>query len=840
MVTENEKVEKFKVTGMSCAACSARVERAVGAVSGVASCSVNLLTGDMSVTGRAGRDDIVAAVKKAGYGIDGESNASAKGKEKTDRSEIRSVLLRLIVSGVILLPLMYFAMGHMLGAPIPPLLEGNPVAVALIQMLLSLSVMIINQKFFINGAKGVVKLAPNMDTLVSLGSFVSFGYSVYILFEMSGRMTAGDLAGAKELLHGLYFESAAMILVLITLGKLLEARAKGKTADSIRALMSLTPPEAIILVDEKETRVAVKDIKVGDLFVLRPGDRVPVDGVIVRGFSAFDESALSGESIPKDKGVGDSIYASAINTHGYIVARAEKVGEGTFLAEIIRTVKEAQTTKAPIARLADKVSGIFVPVVLGIALVTLCAWLIAGGDGGYAVSRAITVLVISCPCALGLATPVAIMVGSGVGARHGILYKNAAALEMGGRIKVVALDKTGTVTEGSPRVTDVIPAQGVSEDELLYVAMTLEGQSEHPLSLAVVALAKERGTRVGKITDFYVTPGCGVWGTVDGKRCIGANYNTAKNEGAIDEKAEEIYLALAGDGKTPMFFISDGSLLGIIAVADRIRDGAAEAVATLRKMGIRTVMLTGDSRPAAELIASAVGIDDVRAELLPTDKADAVRSLSSFGRVCMVGDGINDAPALSVADLGMAIGVGADIAIDSADVVLVGSSPMEIPAALKLGRRTLLNIKENLFWAFLYNCIGIPLAAGVFGFGFSPMIGAAAMSLSSVSVVLNALRLGLFKPTRHPTSTAKSEPRENRSETENNNKEICEMTKVFKVEGMMCPHCEARVKAVVEEISGVISAIPDHTNSIVTVTLEGDADKAVIDAIEKAGYKVIL
>ena len=825
---KNNTSRDYKVSGMTCAACQSAVERAVSALPGVDSCAVNLLTGEMRVVGSADKSAVAEAVRRAGYRV-----AEEREDERGASPAKRQTLIKLLISISLLLPLSYLAMGHMIGAPIPIALDKNPLATALIEMLLSASVMVINYKFFVGGVRAVIRLSPNMDTLVSLGSLVSFGYSTYCVFAMSASVISGDIAGAVHQLHGLYFEAAAMILTLISLGKLLEERAKGRATDALRRLMSLAPRSAVMISEGVERTVSVEEIGVGDLILIRPGERIPIDGVISEGEGSLDESALTGESIPRDKSVGDAVMAGSVNTTGRLVIRATKVGEGTTLAAIIKTVRDATATKAPIARLADRVSGIFVPIVLGIALTTLAGWLIAGQGVGFALSRAISVVVISCPCALGLATPVAIMVGSGVGARSGILYKSAAALEMAGRINIVALDKTGTVTNGELRLTDIHPV--ADSRELLSVAYSLERPSEHPIGRALCRELDGRGIILSEVKGFRAIPGSGVYGEIEGDKCYGVNFESAKAQTIIDKKTEDINLSLASQGKTPLYFIREGRLLGIIALADTVKPEARGAVSRLRRMGIRVVMLTGDNRYCAQKIAADAGIDEVMSELLPDEKADAVRSLAARGRVCMVGDGINDAPALASADLGIAIGAGSDIAIDSAGAVLMNNRLDDLVAALRLGRKALINIRENLFWAFLYNCLGIPLAAGLFGLAINPMIGAAAMSLSSVSVVLNALRLGLFKPHGHRAALTGEQPKTNATERKKE-----KMTKVFKIEGMMCPHCEARVKEVVLAIEGVTNAIPDHKTGSLTVEISGDVpDTLITEKIVGAGYKVV-
>lgn len=832
---------KYKVTGMSCAACSARVEKAVRGVQGVKSCSVNLLTGDMSVEGEASREAVIGAVTAAGYGATSESAGESPKMEKESDTATRALLVRLFSSLGLVLILMYFSMGHMIGLPSP--FGHNAMANGLIQMLIAAVVMVINQRFFISGFKGLIHRAPNMDTLVSLGSLASFGYSFAMLIAMSYDMLAGG--DGSKYLHELYFESAAMILALITLGKMLESRAKGKTTDALKGLISLKGKYATLLVDGAEKVVSVDDVKVGDVFIVRPGESIPTDGEIISGSSAIDESMLTGESIPRDVLPCDSVYGGSINKSGFITVRATKVGEGTVLANIIKMVKDASSSKAPIAKLADKVSAVFVPTVMAISLVTLIGWLIAKADFGYAIARAISVLVISCPCALGLATPVAIMVGSGVGARRGVLFKTAAALEEAGRVRTVVLDKTGTLTLGEPRVTDVIPASGVTEAELLSVALSLEKKSEHPLARAVVSYAEKRGTEAPELSDFKSETGRGVLGKIDEKEARGLSFTAA------DELCEGIPTALgeklSGEGKTPLAFILDGKYIGAIALSDTLKADASESVEHLKDMGIRVVMLSGDNDRTARAVASVAGIDEVIAGVLPDGKEAVIRKLSEEGKVCMVGDGINDAPALTRADVGMAIGRGTDIAIDSADVVLMGKGTLEVAYAIGIGRATLSNIRQNLFWAFAYNCIGIPLAAGLFGLSLSPMIGAAMMSLSSFSVVTNALRLNLWKPKKLTVTPIPCEENGdnsvetsvNTTEENTENKENNEMNVTIKVEGMMCPHCEARVKKACEAIAGVVSATPSHEKGTVELVLTADVTAECKSAITDAGYDVV-
>lgn len=854
---------KFKVSGMSCAACSARVERAVRSVDGVSDCTVNLLTGDLAVEGEALSGAVESAVTHAGYGISAVGAGDAQGSGAEDeagredaaaRRTLREQIARLVISVVLVLALMYFSMGHMIGLPLPFGMADNPLSVGLIEELLAVAVMIINKRFFINGVKGVIHGAPNMDTLVSLGSLSAFGYSVGILFAMCFDSSIG--------IHGLYFESAAMILTLISLGKLLETMAKGRTTDAIKSLVSMNARSATLLVDGEERTVPISEVKVGDIFVIRTGERIPTDAEVIDGECAADESALTGESIPADKTVGSVVYGATTVASGYALCRATKVGEYTAFAAVIRMVKDVSATKAPIARLADKVAGVFVPVVLGIAAVTFCGWLIAGRGLGYAIGRGISVLVISCPCALGLATPVAIMVGSGVGARRGVLFKNATALEQSGRVRTVVLDKTGTITVGSPSVTDVVSAD---RERLLSVACSIEKRSEHPLGRAIYRFAAGEGARECEVTDFKVISGRGVSATVDGVECLGVSFERARELVQLEEEAEAAYTRLAEEGKTPIIFIEDGRYLGMIALRDEIKADAAESVSALKRMGIRVVMLTGDNERTARSIASEVGIDDVIAGVLPDGKEAAVRELMGSGRVAMVGDGINDAPALTRADVGIAIGAGADVAVDSADVVVSGNRLGEVVNAVGIGRATLRNIRENLFWAFVYNCVGIPLAAGLFGLTLDPMFGALAMSLSSFCVVINALRLNLYRSRLRDDKTAKGcsdnhcggnghainacGTTDEKEEVNNNDKEINDnesegantMEKIYKVKGMMCPHCEGRVRAAVEAVDGVSAAVADHKSESVSVRCNGEVDDAaIVKAITDAGYKVEL
>ncbi len=849
----HKMTEKYKVTGMSCAACSARVEKAVGSLSGVEACSVNLLTGDMSVDGSAAREDVVQAVISAGYGVD--ESLEKNGSKNPDSDELSDketpkLLKRFLFSLGFLLVLMYFSMGHMLKLPMPEVISENPMANGLIQMLLSSIIIVINQELFISGYKGLIHRAPNMNTLVSLGSLASFVYSFAMLMAMSFDIMSGK--DGMLYLHELYFESAAMILVLITVGKMLEAKAKGKTTDAIRGLMELKGKTAAVLKDGIEIQISVEDIKLGDILVIRPGEKIPTDAEIVSGESSVDESMLTGESLPRDVFIGDDIYGGAVNKSGYITARATKIGEGTVLSSIISMVKDASATKAPIAKLADRVSAVFVPAVMTISLFTFIGWLIANASLGYAVTRAISVLVISCPCALGLATPVAVMVGSGVGAKRGVLFKNATALEECGRVKTVVFDKTGTLTEGKTFVTDVIASDGMEETELLSLVYSLESMSEHPLAAAIVAYAEERKTDKVEITDFSALSGRGVCGKINGKDIYGVSFSYAEtlvNEG--EGLPVKLYDEFARQGKTPIAFVLDGRYIGAIAISDMVKNGAEESVKALRDMGIKVVMLSGDNEKTAHAVADKLGIDEVIAGVLPDGKEAVIRELCKSGRVAMVGDGINDAPALTRADVGIAIGRGTDIAIDSADAVIMGNNVSEVVHAIELGRATLLNIKENLFWAFIYNCMGIPLAAGLFGISMSPMIGAAMMSLSSVSVVMNALRLNLWKPKRVKNTPSSHTPCQEKpqndiknTEETNENKTSAEgktetMNAVIKVEGMMCPHCEARVKKACESIDGVTLATADHEKGTVTLEMAADVTELCKAAITDAGYDVL-
>lgn len=851
---------------MSCAACSARVEKAVSELSGVTSCSVSLLTNSMAVSGEAKPEEIISAVEKAGYGA---SLKSGNPKDKNQNNaesladkETPVLKKRLWASLVFLAVLMYISMGHtMWGWPLPSFLSENCIAIGIAQLLLSAAVMVINQKFFINGFKGLLHKAPNMDTLVALGSGASFVYSVYALYMMTEEVIGGNLSGAHHYLHEFYFESAAMILALITVGKMLEARSKGKTTDALRSLMNLAPKTATVLRNGEEVSVGIEEVRKGDIFVVRPGESIPVDGIVLEGETAVNESALTGESVPVDKAVDSFVSAATINQSGFIKCEATRVGEDTTLSKIIKMVEEASATKAPIAKVADKVSGIFVPAVITIAVLACAVWLFLGESVGFAVARGISVLVISCPCALGLATPVAIMVGSGVGAKNGILYKTAAALEEAGRTEIVVMDKTGTITKGEPSVTDIIPAEEVSGTALLKIAAALEEKSEHPLAKAIVEKAGEEEIKTAPVSDFYALPGSGVTGILGGIPVFGGNFDFIKNTAPISEEAEEKAKELSEEGKTPLFFSGNGRFLGIIAVADTIKEESPDAVTRLKNMGIHTVMLTGDNERTAKAVAKQVGVDEVIAGVLPEGKEEAVRRFKEKGKVAMVGDGINDAPALASADIGIAIGAGTDVAIDCADVVLMQSRLSDVPAAVALGRATLRNIHQNLFWAFVYNTIGIPLAAGAFvafGLELNPMFGAAAMSLSSFCVVTNALRLNLidiFDPKKDRKRKNKAALTGSSEETaENVLPEVIEETlpekepekpetepelieKTYKISGMMCGHCEGRVKAALEAIPGVSEAVASclHDNAVVKMTAE-IPDETIREAIEKAGY----
>ena len=851
-------MEQFNVTGMSCAACSARVEKAVSKVPGVTSCSVSLLTNSMGVEGTASDAAIIKAVQDAGYGASPKkAGAAAAAGTSADLDALQDhetpkLKRRLIASLGFLFVLMYFSMGHMMwGWPLPHWFDGNHIAMGLVQLLLAGIVMVINQKFFISGFKGLIHGSPNMDTLVAMGSMASFVWSTYALFAMTDAQLHGNDEMVMHYMMEFYFESAAMILTLITVGKMLEARSKGKTTDALRSLMKLAPKTATLLRDGAEVTVPIEQVQSGDIFVVRPGENIPVDGIVLEGSSAVNESALTGESIPVDKAEGDKVSAATTNQSGFLQCRATRVGEDTTLAQIIKMVSDAAATKAPIAKIADTVSGFFVPAVITIAVLTTIVWLLLGRELGYALARGISVLVISCPCALGLATPVAIMVGNGLGAKNGILFKTAASLEAAGRTRIVALDKTGTITSGEPKATDLLPADGVTENELLTLAAALESRSEHPLAKAVLAYADEQKLGVPAVTDFAALPGNGLAAKMDGVEIFGGNASFAGTKVTVPDALQAQAAALSAQGKTPLFFGGAGRLLGVIAVADTIKEDSPRAIKELQNMGIRVVMLTGDNQRTADAIGRQAGVDEVIAGVLPDGKEAVIRQLQQYGKVAMVGDGINDAPALTRADTGIAIGAGTDVAIDAADVVLMNSRLSDVPAAIRLSRATLRNIHENLFWAFIYNTLGIPLAAGVFipfGLTLNPMFGAAAMSLSSFCVVSNALRLNLFdvhstKRDRRPKDTvslpaAPAQPAavENKEST---NKEDLTMKKTLNVEGMMCGHCEARVKKALEAVPGVTEAAVSHEAGTAIVTLSEDvADDVLKQAVEAQDYKV--
>jgi len=839
-------MEQYTVTGMSCAACSARVEKAVSKVPGVSSCSVSLLTNSMGVEGTASAAEIIKAVENAGYGAslkgangagEGASGGGMAASEDALADRETPVLKkRLLASLGFLIVLMYFSMGHMMwGWPVPGFFEGNHVAMGLLQLLLSAIIMVINQKFFINGFKGLLHRAPNMDTLVAMGSAASFLYSTYALFAMTDAQVKGDMAGVMGYMHEFYFESAAMILTLITVGKMLEARSKGKTTDALKSLMKLAPKTAVVLKDGKETEVPVEQVRKGDVFVVRPGENIPVDGIVLDGNSAVNEAALTGESIPVDKAAGDMVSAATVNQSGFIRCEATRVGEDTTLSQIIKMVSDAAATKAPIAKVADRVSGVFVPAVITIALITIAGWLLLGETVGFALARGISVLVISCPCALGLATPVAIMVGNGMGAKNGILFKTAVSLEETGKTEIVALDKTGTITSGEPRVTDILPAEGVTENELLTMAYALEKKSEHPLARAILIKAEELGLSAGEVLDFKALPGNGLSAVLNGDMLFGGNLKFIETKAEISADMKKKAETLAEGGKTPLFFGRGDALVGIIAVADMIKEDSPQAVKELQNMGIHVVMLTGDNERTAKAVGAQAGVDEVIAGVLPDGKESVIRSLKKKGRVAMVGDGINDAPALTRADIGIAIGAGTDIAIDAADVVLMKSRLSDVPAAIRLSRATLRNIHENLFWAFFYNVVGIPLAMGVwipiFGWKLNPMFGAAAMSLSSFCVVSNALRLNFFD--LHRADRDKKIKIKKKKETKT-------MEKTLKIEGMMCEHCEARVKKCLEAVPGVASAAVSHKEGTAVVTLNEDVAYDVLKkAVEDQDYKVV-
>ena len=847
-------MEQYQVTGMSCAACSARVEKAVSHVPGVTSCSVSLLTNSMGVEGSASPQDIIKAVEEAGYGAslkgaDSQQSSASQAAEALADHETPILKKRLIASVGFLLVLMYFSMGHMMwGWPVPQWFEHNHVAMGLLQLLLAGIIMVINQKFFISGFKSLWHRSPNMDTLVALGSMASFVWSVYVLFAMTGAQVSGDMAAVENYMMDFYFESAAMILTLITVGKMLEARSKGKTTDALKSLMKLAPKTAVVIRSGQETTIPVEQVHKGDIFVVRPGENIPVDGVVLEGTSAVNESALTGESIPVDKAAGDMVSAATVNQSGFIRCEASRVGENTTLSQIIKMVSDAAATKAPIAKIADRVSGIFVPAVITIAVITTIVWLLTGQTFGYALARGISVLVISCPCALGLATPVAIMVGNGMGAKNGILFKTAVSLEETGKVQIVALDKTGTITSGQPEVTDILPAEGFSEEQLLTLAFSLEQKSEHPLAKAVLKKAEERKLHAYEISDFQALPGNGLSGIMNSQTLMGGSMKFISSRVSVPDSLKQQAEHLAEQGKTPLLFASDNKLAGIIAVADVIKEDSPQAVKELQNMGIQVVMLTGDNEKTARAIGKQAGVDEVIAGVLPDGKESVIRSLKEQGKVAMVGDGINDAPALTRADIGIAIGAGTDIAIDAADIVLMKSRLSDVPAAIRLSRATLRNIHENLFWAFFYNVIGIPLAAGVwipiFGWTLNPMFGAAAMSLSSFCVVTNALRLNLFKV--HDASRDKKIkqavsilPEKDYNES-NKEKETTSMVKItVNVEGMMCPHCEAHVNEAIKAAFQAEDVVSSHEKKTTVFTSPEHVDEDKIrEVIKNAGYEV--
>ena len=841
-------MEQYIVTGMSCAACSSRVEKAVSKVPGVTSCSVSLLTNSMGVEGTASEQEIIKAVADAGYGASKKEEGAAKtqsssasaGEDMLKDRTTPALKKRLIASLGFLIVLMYFSMGHMMwGWPVPGFMKDNHVMMGLLQMLLTITVMVINQKFFISGFKGLIHRAPNMDTLVALGSGASFVYSTYALFAMTDAQMHGDMDAVMSYMHDFYFESAAMILALITVGKMLEARSKGKTTDALKGLMKLAPKTAVVIRGEKEVQVSIEQVQKGDCFVVKPGENIPVDGEVIEGNSAVNESALTGESIPVDKAVGDKVSAATVNQSGYLKCRATRVGEDTTLSQIIQMVSDAAATKAPIAKIADRVSGVFVPMVITIAVLTIIVWLIAGQSIGFALSRGIAVLVISCPCALGLATPVAIMVGNGMGARNGIMFKTAVSLEETGKMQIVALDKTGTITSGEPKVTDIIPAAGVTEDTLLKYAYALENKSEHPLARAILEKAKEENAGIEEVTGFQALLGNGLTAILDGHTLYGGNHTFISSKVSVDGDIQKKAEKLAEAGKTPLFFGNEDRLLGVIAVADVIKEDSPQAIKELQNMGIHVVMLTGDNERTAKAIGQQAGVDEVIAGVLPEGKEQVIRKLKEKGKVAMVGDGINDAPALTRADMGIAIGAGTDVAIDAADVVLMKSRLSDVPAAIRMSRATLRNIHENLFWAFFYNIIGIPLAAGVwyplFGWKLNPMFGAAAMSLSSFCVVSNALRLNLFKM----YDASKDKKLKAKKEKKRSKKEDKTMKKIMHIEGMMCGHCEAAVKKALEALPQVDEAVVSHEAGTAELTLNAEiADDVLKKTVEDKDYTV--
>lgn len=891
-------MEQYEVSGMSCAACSARVEKAVSKVSGVMSCSVSLLTNSMGVEGNAAAEEIIAAVEAAGYGASLKAKTTSKNDRDVANSAYENALedketpllrKRMLISLCLLIPLMYFSMGHMMwNLPLPAFFDGNHIAVGLVQLLLTIAIMIINQKFFISGFKSVMHGAPNMDTLVALGAGASFIYSLYALFAMTGAQVNGDMEAVMSYMDEFYFESAAMILTLITVGKMLEARSKGKTTDALKGLMKLAPKKAVIIRNGKETEVDIAQVKVGDIFAVRPGENIPADGIVVEGSSAVNEAALTGESIPVDKQAGDNVSAATVNQSGFIRCEATRVGEDTTLSQIIQMVSDAAATKAPIAKVADRVSGVFVPTVIVIALFTAIVWLLVGESFGFSLARGISVLVISCPCALGLATPVAIMVGNGMGARHGIMFKTAQSLELAGKTEIVALDKTGTITSGEPKVTDIMPSDGCTENDLLTAALSLEQKSEHPLAKAILALAAEKNINAEAVEEFKAMPGNGLTGIWQNEELAGGNLDFIKQKAVVPDTALRQAESFANAGKTPLFFSRGGKFLGIIAVADVMKEDSAQAVKELRNMGIYVVMLTGDNERTAQAIGKQAGVDEVIAGVLPDGKESVIKNLQKRGKTAMVGDGINDAPALTGADIGIAIGAGTDIAIDAADIVLMKSRLSDVPAAIRLSRATLRNIHENLFWAFFYNIIGIPLAAGIwypiFGLKLNPMFGAAAMSLSSFCVVSNALRLNLFKmyDTRRDISSGNRIRRKNsksggetdsiaggekyaietvdnmKNEDDNsainqecknvksisnikiNDKERNEMEKTIEIKGMMCGHCEANVKKALEALAEVTEAVVSHEKGTAVVTLQSEiSDDVLKKTVEDKDYEVV-
>lgn len=848
-------MEQYEVTGMSCAACSARVEKAVSKVPGVAACSVSLLTNSMGVEGSASAEEIIAAVEAAGYGASRKSSGVSKGDSAVGNAsayegmledkETPLLLKRMVFSVCLLLPLMYFSMGHMMwGWRVPSFFHDNHIAMGLLQLLFTVAIMVINQKFFVSGFKSVMHGAPNMDTLVAMGAGASFIYSVYALFAMTEAQAHGNMEAVMAYMDEFYFESAATILTLITVGKMLEARSKGKTTDALKGLMKLAPKKAVVIRNGEETEVDIARVRIGDNFIVRPGENIPVDGIVIEGSSAVNEAALTGESIPVDKQAGDNVSAATLNQSGFLRCEATRVGEDTTLSQIIQMVSDAAATKAPIAKVADRVSGVFVPTVIGIAVLTAVVWILTGESFGFALGRGISVLVISCPCALGLATPVAIMVGNGMGAKHGIMFKTAQSLELAGKIEIAALDKTGTITSGEPKVTDIAPAVGCSEEELLTLALALEQKSEHPLAKAILELAREKGLNAEAVEDFRAMPGNGLTGSLREEELSGGNLDFIKTKAAVPQSAVRQAESFANAGKTPLFFSKAGEFQGIIAVADVMKDDSAGAVKELQNMGIRVVMLTGDNERTAQAIGKQAGVDEVIAGVLPDGKESVIRRLQKRGRVAMVGDGINDAPSLTRADIGIAIGAGTDIAIDAADVVLMKSRLGDVPAAIRLSRATLKNIHENLFWAFFYNIIGIPLAAGiwypVFGLKLNPMFAAAAMSLSSFCVVSNALRLNLFKmyDAKRDRKIRNKESMENGQKL--NQKEREEMEKTMEIKGMMCGHCEASVKKALEELADVTEAVVSHEKGTAVVRMQAEvADDVLRKAVEDKDYEVV-